>query len=146
MVLGSHAVTAAASSMSDIKSQGNTYSINVACTGDEEIKNPGRGGQHVAPFAVGDGDLQDDGESDTVPLVTRKRRGGCRLVMGSRRLSDVMGRLLKGYANALEIRPLLVKCLTSGLIGTLGDVMSQGIHQARGGDAIWHTGDVSLNS
>ncbi|CAM9822954.1 unnamed protein product, partial [Ectocarpus sp. 13 AM-2016] len=49
--------------------------------------------------------------------------------------------LLGRYADELERRPLIWKCVTSALVGALGDVISQGVYWAiRGGraNAVWH--------
>lgn len=51
--------------------------------------------------------------------------------------------LLLRYAEALESRPLVSKCITSAVIGGLGDVGAQGIAQVYGGRRIWHDHEVS---
>lgn len=51
--------------------------------------------------------------------------------------------LLLRYAEALESRPLVSKCITSAVIGGLGDVGAQGITQVYGGRRIWHDHEVS---
>lgn len=52
--------------------------------------------------------------------------------------------LLKSYAAALETRPLISKCITSAVIGGLGDVSAQGIHHACGGHPVWYNKEVSI--
>ncbi|CAN0102874.1 unnamed protein product, partial [Hapterophycus canaliculatus] len=50
-------------------------------------------------------------------------------------------KLSKKYAEALETRPLIFKCLTSALVGGLGDVVAQALSWAFQDDAsrgIWH--------
>lgn len=51
---------------------------------------------------------------------------------------------MQKYADALEARPLAIQCLTSAIIGALGDVLSQEIQSAMGGDALWHDSLVSM--
>ena len=55
------------------------------------------------------------------------------------------GRLLEGYSEALETRPLTFKCITSALVGALGDVAAQAVFWAiqGGGNAVWHDTKVS---
>lgn len=53
------------------------------------------------------------------------------------------GVLLEKYAQALDARPLTYKCITSALLGGVGDLCSQGVYWARGGNAIWHDKQVS---
>lgn len=52
-------------------------------------------------------------------------------------------RLLGWYADALEKKPLLVKCISSGLVGALGDMISQCVFWGQGGGAVWHDKEVS---
>lgn len=51
--------------------------------------------------------------------------------------------LLKNYGQALETKPLRTKCLTSAVMGGLGDVFAQGVLWARGGNALWVNTNVS---
>lgn len=54
------------------------------------------------------------------------------------------GRLLEGYSDALETRPLTFKCITSALVGGAGDVAAQAMSWTiRGGGAVWHDARVS---
>lgn len=55
------------------------------------------------------------------------------------------GKLLEGYSEALETRPLTFKCVTSALVGALGDAAAQAVFWAirGGGNAVWHDAKVS---
>lgn len=57
-----------------------------------------------------------------------------------------VGRLLDGYSDALETRPLTFKCATSAFVGGLGDVAAQAVSwtiRGGGGNAVWHDAKVS---
>lgn len=51
--------------------------------------------------------------------------------------------LLDLYADALESGALVTKCITSAVIGMLGDIGAQGIRQACGGHRIWYNNQAS---
>ena len=53
---------------------------------------------------------------------------------------------LDRYAKALEARPLLSKCVTSAVVGALGDLCAQGMSSARGGNGMWHDTQVSRST
>ncbi|CAN0460853.1 unnamed protein product, partial [Scytosiphon promiscuus] len=55
-------------------------------------------------------------------------------------------RLLELYADALEKKPLLVKCISSGVLGALGNLISQCLFWTLSGDAVWHDKEVSIIS
>lgn len=55
------------------------------------------------------------------------------------------GGLLDAYAEALETQPLVFKCFTSAVIAGLGDLCSQSIFWARGGNVVWHNVEVSVH-
>lgn len=53
-----------------------------------------------------------------------------------------VGELLEIYAEALQTKPLRTKCVTSAVLGALGDVLAQGMLWAQGGDALWGNTNV----
>lgn len=65
---------------------------------------------------------------------------------GARRTCWSLEGSLDRYAKALEARPLLSKCVTSAVVGALGDLCAQGMFSARGGDRVWHDMQVSRST
>lgn len=55
-------------------------------------------------------------------------------------------RLLEWYAGAMEKKPLLVKILSSGILGALGNLISQCIFWTQSGDVVWHDEEMSTIS
>lgn len=65
---------------------------------------------------------------------------------GARRgWAQAPGRLVESYAAGLETRPLTFKCVTSALVGGLGDLAAQAVSYAirGGGNTVWHDAKVS---
>lgn len=50
--------------------------------------------------------------------------------------------MLERYSDALDSGTLVTKCVTSAVIGGLGDIGAQGIQQACGGPRIWSNNEV----
>lgn len=98
-----------------------------------------------APFARFSAE-EEDKEAAAGPPWWKGGKFDNAAAAAARKGGGLGGGLLDWYAKALEARPLLSKCVTSAVVGALGDLCAQGVFSARGGDGMWHDTQVSYST
>ncbi|CAN0146251.1 unnamed protein product [Pylaiella littoralis] len=72
--------------------------------------------------------------------VIRSNKNKVKRLLTPRRLTSCLARLLVSYSDALDTHPVVTKSISSGLIGLLGDLLSQTVEYVLGGAAVpWAT-------